>query len=118
LLVLQRNRLSLLIFASANPLAFEGILERFLLGRVCSWDNCFRAVWGAVMNRNDQYLARAADCQLMACMTRDEHERQTWLDMAHTWLRLVELPERTSSLLFDKNNLLSWADRNHFGNAA
>jgi len=28
------------------------------------------------MNRNDQYLSYAADCHLMACMTRDEHERR------------------------------------------
>ena len=68
------------------------------------------------MNRNDQYLSHAADCHLMACMTRDEHERQTWLDMAQTWLQLVELP-KTSLSPFDKNTSLR-ADRNHFGNAA
>jgi hypothetical protein len=62
------------------------------------------------MNRNDQYLSRAADCQLMACMTRDEHERQTWQDMARTWLQLVELPKRTSTLPFDKENTLSRAE--------
>src|SRR4029077_21220170 len=44
------------------------------------------------MNLNDQYLSHAADRQLMACMTRDESERQTWLEMAKTWLQLVELP--------------------------
>jgi hypothetical protein len=55
----------------------------------------------------------------MACMTRDENERQTWLDMAQTWLQLVELPKRTSLSPFDKNtSLLSQTDRNHFGNAA
>ena len=68
------------------------------------------------MNRNDQYLSHAADCHLMACMTRDQHERQTWLDMAQTWLQLVELP-KTSLSPFDKNTSLR-ADRNHFGNAA
>jgi hypothetical protein len=70
------------------------------------------------MNRNDQYLSHAADCQLMACMTRDAHERQTWLDMAQTWLRLVELPKRPLSFRFDKNASLSRADKDHFGNAA
>ena len=58
------------------------------------------------MNRNDQYLSHAADCHLMACMTRDEHERQTWLDMAQTWLQLVELPKGTSLSPFDKNTLI------------
>jgi hypothetical protein len=66
------------------------------------------------MDRNDQYLSHAADCHLMACMTRDERERQTWLDMAQTWLQLVELPKRTSLSPFDKNTSLSRADRNHF----
>jgi hypothetical protein len=70
------------------------------------------------MNRNDQYLSHAADCQLMACMTRDEHERRTWLDMAQTWLQLVELPKRPSLSAFDKNTSLSRAERNHFDNAA
>ena len=41
------------------------------------------------MNKNDLYLSYAADCHLMACITRDEHERQTWLDMAQSWFRLV-----------------------------
>ena len=44
------------------------------------------------MNRNDQYLSYAADCQQMTCMTRNEHERQVWLDMAQSWLKLVQLP--------------------------
>ena len=44
------------------------------------------------MNRNDQYLSYAAECQQMACMTRNEHERQVWLDMAQSWLKLVQLP--------------------------
>ena len=70
------------------------------------------------MNWNDQYLSHAADCQLMACMTRDESERLTWLEMAKTWLQLVELPHLTSLSPFDKNTSLSRADRNHFGNAA
>ena len=69
------------------------------------------------MNR-DEYLSHAADCHLMACMTRDEHERQTWLDMAQTWLQLVEQHKRTSLTPFDKNPSLSRADRNHFDNAA
>ena len=38
------------------------------------------------MNRNVQYLSYVADCHLMACMTRDEHERQIWLRWrSHGW---------------------------------
>src|SRR5215469_10692317 len=78
----------------------------------------FELLGGAAMNRNDQYLSHAADCQLMVCMTRDEHERQKWLDMAQTWLRLVEPPKCISTSSFDKHTSLSRADRNHFGDAA
>jgi hypothetical protein len=42
---------------------------------------------------------------------------QTWLEMAQTWLGLVE-QRPLSSFTFDKNILLSRAERNHFGNAA
>ncbi len=70
------------------------------------------------MNRNDQYLSYAADCHLMACMTRDEHERQTWLDMAQSWLRLVQMPTRPSFSSVDTTPSLSRLDRSPFGNAA
>jgi hypothetical protein len=90
-------------------LAFEGIWNFFLHTRVRFVDGYFPAAWGAAMNRNDQYLSHAADCQLMACMTRDESERQTWLEM---------IPHHTSLSPFDKNTSLSRADGNHFGNAA
>jgi hypothetical protein len=99
-------------------LGFEGIWNFFLRARVRFVDGYFPAAWGAAVNRNDQYLSHAADCQLMACMTRDESERQTWLDMAQTWLQLVELPHHASFFPFDKNTSFSRADRNHFGNAA
>src|SRR5262245_8086074 len=67
----------------------------------------FELLGGAAMNRNDQYLSHAADCQLMACMTRDEHERQKWLDMAQTWLRLVEPPKCISTSSFDKQVVIA-----------
>ena len=57
------------------------------------------------MNRNDQYLSYAADCQQMACMTRNEHERQVWLDMAQSWLKLVQLPACASPSQFDTSRL-------------
>jgi hypothetical protein len=89
----------------------------FRLGAFALWMAVFALLGVPTMNRNDQYVSHAADCQLMACMTRDEHERQTWLEMAQTWLRLVELPKRPSSS-FTFANLLSRTERNHFGNAA
>src|SRR5262249_34665753 len=78
----------------------------------------FELLGGAAMNRNDRYLSHAADCQLMACRTRDEHERQKWLDMAQTWLRLVEPPKCISTSRSTNTRRYRRADRNHFGNAA
>ena len=43
------------------------------------------------MNKHDLYLLYAADCQQMAYITRNEHERLTWLDMAQSWLQLAEV---------------------------
>ena len=43
------------------------------------------------MNKQDLYLLYAADCQQMACITRNEHERLTWLDMAQSWLQLAQV---------------------------
>jgi hypothetical protein len=43
------------------------------------------------MNRKDLYLSYAADCQQMAYITRNEHERLTWLDMAQSWLQLAQV---------------------------
>jgi hypothetical protein len=74
--------------AKVDPL--EGIRRReFLDSRVTERQQRLplrHPLFGGVppMNRNDQYLSYAADCHLMACMTRDQHERQTWLDMARS----------------------------------
>jgi hypothetical protein len=43
------------------------------------------------MNKRDEYLARAVECQSMASLTRDETERGTWLEMAVSWLRVAEV---------------------------
>ena len=43
------------------------------------------------MNRKELYLSYAADCQQMAYVTRNEHERLTWLDMAQSWLQLAQV---------------------------
>jgi hypothetical protein len=42
------------------------------------------------MNKNDEYRANAAECERIARITRNESEKRTWLDMAESWLRLIE----------------------------
>jgi hypothetical protein len=42
------------------------------------------------MSKNDEYRANAAECQRIARTTRNESEKRTWLDMAESWLRLIE----------------------------
>jgi hypothetical protein len=42
------------------------------------------------MNKNDEYRANAAECQRMARFTRNESEKRTWLQMAESWLRLIQ----------------------------
>ena len=44
------------------------------------------------MNKNDEYRANAAECQRMARFTRNESEKRTWLEMAESWLRLIQPP--------------------------
>jgi hypothetical protein len=43
------------------------------------------------MDRKDLYLSYAADCQQMAYITRNEHERLIWLDIAQSWLQLAQV---------------------------
>jgi hypothetical protein len=43
------------------------------------------------MNKKELYLSYAADCQQMASITRNEHERLSWLDMAQSWLQLAQV---------------------------
>lgn len=42
------------------------------------------------MNKNDEYRANAAECERMAHFTRNESEKHTWLEMAESWLRLIQ----------------------------
>jgi hypothetical protein len=49
------------------------------------------------MNKNDEYRANAAECERMARFTRNESEKRTWLDMAESWLRLIQ-PARPSDM--------------------
>ena len=47
--------------------------------------------------KNDEYRANAAECQRMARFTRNESEKRTWLEMAESWLRLIQ-PSQSSNL--------------------
>lgn len=42
------------------------------------------------MNKNDEYRANAAECERMAHFTRNASEKRTWLEMAESWLRLIQ----------------------------
>ena len=45
----------------------------------------------------------AADCQQMAYVTRNEHERLTWLDMAQSWLQLAQASSAPLESQLDKS---------------
>ena len=54
------------------------------------------------MNKRELYLSYAADCQQMASITRNEHERLSWLDMAQAWLQLAQVCLTPLQSPFDK----------------
>jgi len=56
------------------------------------------------MNKQDLYLLYAADCQQMAYITRNEHERLTWLDMAQSWLQLAQVHSTQSQSQFAQSH--------------
>jgi hypothetical protein len=56
------------------------------------------------MDRIDLYLSYAANCQQMAYITRNEHERLSWLDMAQTWLQLAQVHCSSLQRQFDKSH--------------
>ena len=55
------------------------------------------------MDRIEPYLSHAADCQQMAWITRNEHERLIWLDMAQSWLQLAQARSSALQSQFDKS---------------
>jgi hypothetical protein len=55
------------------------------------------------MNRKDLYLSYAADCQQMAYIARNEHERLTWLDMAQSWLQLAQVSSAALESQLDRS---------------
>jgi hypothetical protein len=66
----------------------SGIFIKSGTSPFCERSYCEFQVWKNVpMDRKDLYLSYAADCQQMAYITRNEHERLIWLDVAQsgTW---------------------------------
>ena len=55
------------------------------------------------VDRKDLYLSYAADCQQMAYITRNDHERLTWLDMAQSWLQLAQVSSAPLESQLDKS---------------
>jgi hypothetical protein len=55
------------------------------------------------MDRKNLYLAYAADCQQMAYITRNEHERLIWLDIAQSWLQLAQVHSAPLESQLDKS---------------
>ena len=55
------------------------------------------------MNRKELYLSYAADCQQMAYVIRNEHERLIWLDMAQSWLQLAQVSFASLESQLDKS---------------
>ena len=55
------------------------------------------------MTRKELYLSHAADCQQMAYVTRNEHERLIWLDMAQSWLQLAQVRSASLESQLDKS---------------
>jgi hypothetical protein len=50
---------------------------------------------------NEDYRARAAECQRMAEQTRNDAEKTTWLEMAASWMRMIQQPAPSQSEKFD-----------------
>ncbi len=53
------------------------------------------------MSKSDEYRANAAECQKMARVAVDPGEKQTWLEMASDWLRMIVKADPTASANFD-----------------
>jgi hypothetical protein len=67
--------------------------EREALGR--------RKARGPLMSKSTDYIANAEECQRMAEISKQPHEKQLWLEMAESWLRMIPSPNRTASEKFD-----------------
>ena len=82
----------------------SGIFIKFGTSSFCGRSYCgFQVRKNVPMNRKDLYLSYAADCQQMAYIARNEHERLTWLDMAHSWLQLAQVSSASLVSQLDKS---------------
>jgi hypothetical protein len=68
----------------------------FVLGASQAWEH-------VPMNRKELYLLYAADCQQTAYVTRNEHERLSWLDMAQSWIQLAQVSSASLESQLDKS---------------
>jgi hypothetical protein len=50
------------------------------------------------MDASERLLRFAAECELMAKVTRDRENKTVWRGMAQRWIRCAELVEQQSSL--------------------
>ena len=53
------------------------------------------------MRKDDEYRAKAAECQRMGNFTKNPRDKQTWLEIAESWLRMIRQP---APLALDKFN--------------
>ena len=53
------------------------------------------------MSKSDEYLAHANECQRMAEQTRNPGEKQAWLQLAESWMRMIRQRKLTASDQFD-----------------
>jgi hypothetical protein len=56
------------------------------------------------MSSSDQYHKYARECVVSAAQAKTEIERQTYLDMAHTWARAA-LEAQQSAPLYEKRGV-------------
>ena len=50
------------------------------------------------MHTSDQFLRFAAECQVMAKLTRDAENKVVWRGLAERWIRCAELVDQHESL--------------------
>jgi hypothetical protein len=54
------------------------------------------------MSKDDEYRANAAECQRMSEITKNPADKQTWLEMAAGWMRMIRQPQPSASDKFDE----------------
>jgi hypothetical protein len=57
------------------------------------------------MDTSERFLRFAAECELMAKVTRDRENKTVWRSIAQRWIRCAELVERQNSLAQDARSM-------------